>query len=103
MVDGFLNLYVQLGSADRLSDDVAGPAIVRVGTTARPGFLRIAASVFEEPRSGLQQCEMRLRRGRHDQSQDSRRHSQSREGLHQDAPCVNVLTRSYGKIVARHD
>src|ERR1700684_2795181 len=58
MVDGFLNLDVQLLAADRLADDAARLSPVGVATAAGAGLLRIAAVPFDEPRCGFQKLEV---------------------------------------------
>ena len=49
MIDGLLNLQMDLLAADRLVDDVARFAPIGVGAAARACLLRIAALVFDEP------------------------------------------------------
>ena len=77
MVDGLLQLEMQLLTADGFADDVGRLAPVGVSTAAGAGLLWIAAFVFDDPRGGFQKPEMALGRRRHNRHQYGERKEES--------------------------
>src|SRR5438046_4152936 len=77
---------MQLLAADGFADDVARLSPVGVGATARPGLLRIAALILNEPRGGFQELEMGVDGGLRGNRQPGEQKKESGRMFHRVTP-----------------